>query len=116
MSPDSDLVASLGGAGDLVGVTRYCTDGAPDTAERIGGTKNPDVQRIVALRPDLVLANTEENRPDDLLRLREAGLTVEEAMELADLSSFGGKGYLMAVDRHDVYGECNVYLLAVHDL
>lgn len=45
-----------------------------------------------------------------------AGLTVEEAMELADLSSFGGKGYLMAVDRHDVYGECNVYLLAVHDL
>jgi hypothetical protein len=34
-----------------------------------------------------------------------AGLTVEEALELADLSAFGGKGYLMAVDRHDVYGE-----------
>ena len=35
-----------------------------------------------------------------------AGLTVEEAMELADLSVEGsGKGYLMAVDRHDVYGE-----------
>ena len=35
-----------------------------------------------------------------------AGLTVEEAMELADLSVGGsGKGYLMAVDRHDVYGE-----------
>lgn len=31
-----------------------------------------------------------------------SGLTVEEAMELADL---GGKGYLMAVDRHDVYGK-----------
>lgn len=34
-----------------------------------------------------------------------SGLTVEEAMELADLSALGGKGYLMAVDRHDVYGE-----------
>lgn len=34
-----------------------------------------------------------------------AGLTVEEAMELADLSSLGGKGYLLAVDRHDAYGK-----------
>ncbi len=74
----TDTVASLGAASTLVGVTRYCTDGAPADAERIGGTKNPDVQRVVALRPDLVLANTEENRPDDLQRLRDAGLTVEE--------------------------------------
>ena len=37
-----------------------------------------------------------------------AGLTVEQAMELADLSALGGKGYLMAVDRHDVYGEPSI--------
>jgi hypothetical protein len=49
-----------------------------------------------------------------------SGLTVEEAMELADLSQVGnsgggsstsGKGYLMAVDRHDVYGELEYLLL-----
>jgi hypothetical protein len=48
-----------------------------------------------------------------------SGLTVEEAMELADLSQVGnsgggsssGKGYLMAVDRHDVYGELEFLLL-----
>ena len=34
-----------------------------------------------------------------------AGITVGEAMELADLSKLGGKGYLLAVDRHDMYGE-----------
>ena len=74
----TDAIAAMGGADDLVGVTRYCINGAPDGAERIGGTKNPDVQRIIALRPDVVLANTEENRAEDLQRLRDAGVTVEE--------------------------------------
>ncbi len=40
------------------------------------GTKNPDVERIVALRPDLVLANAEENRLPDLDALRAAGVAV----------------------------------------
>lgn len=34
-----------------------------------------------------------------------AGLTVSQAMDMADLSQFGGKGYLIAVDRHDMYGK-----------
>lgn len=62
----------------VVGVTDYCT--APphafDHAERVRGTKNPDVRRIVALRPDVVVANEEENRELDVRRLREAGLAV----------------------------------------
>jgi len=33
-----------------------------------------------------------------------SGITVGEAMQLADLSKLGGKGYLLAVDRHDMYG------------
>ena len=33
-----------------------------------------------------------------------SGLTVGEAMTMADLSETGGKGYLLAVDRHDMYG------------
>jgi len=42
----------------------------------VRGTKNPDVRRIAALRPDLVLANQEENRRVDVERLRAAGLAV----------------------------------------
>jgi len=34
-----------------------------------------------------------------------AGLTVSQAMDMADLSKYGGKGYLLAVDRHDMYGK-----------
>ena len=43
---------------------------------RIGGTKNPDVARILALGPDVVLANEEENRQPDLDAIRAAGVPV----------------------------------------
>lgn len=60
----------------LAGATDWCTHPAGLAVERVRGTKNPDVERIVALRPDLVLANTEENRLPDLDALRAARLAV----------------------------------------
>ncbi|GHE02088.1 helical backbone metal receptor [Streptomyces alanosinicus] len=62
--------------GVLVGATDWCTHPADLEVTRIGGTKNPDVDRIVALAPDLVIANEEENRAPDLDALRAAGLAV----------------------------------------
>ncbi|ANY09730.1 helical backbone metal receptor [Pseudonocardia sp. HH130630-07] len=62
--------------GLVVGATDWCTHPVDLGAERIRGTKNPDVERIVALAPDLVLANQEENRLPDLDALRGAGLPV----------------------------------------
>jgi ABC-type Fe3+-hydroxamate transport system substrate-binding protein len=60
----------------LVGATAWCSRPANLDVERIGGTKNPDVARIVALRPDVVLANEEENRAADIGALRGAGVPV----------------------------------------
>lgn len=60
----------------LAGVTDWCSHPAGLDVPRIGGTKNPDVGGIAALAPDLVIANEEENRPQDLAALRAAGLTV----------------------------------------
>ncbi len=62
--------------GVLVGATDWCTHPADLDVVRVGGTKNPDVPAITALRPDLVLANEEENRAPDLDALRAAGLDV----------------------------------------
>ncbi|MGW2369626.1 helical backbone metal receptor [Streptomyces sp. NPDC001667] len=62
--------------GLLVGATDWCDHPAGLDVTRIGGTKNPDVARIAALAPDLVLANEEENRAPDLAALRAAGLRV----------------------------------------
>lgn len=60
----------------LVGATDWCTEPAGLDVTRIGGTKNPKLDRIIDLAPDLVIANEEENREPDLAALREAGLEV----------------------------------------
>ncbi len=60
----------------LVGVTDWCTHPAQLAAARLGGTKNPRVDDVIALAPDVVLANAEENRAEDLRALRSAGLRV----------------------------------------
>lgn len=64
----TETVCAFGARERLVGCTRYCTEPAAALrgVARIGGTKNPKRDAIAALRPDLVLANAEENRPDDL--------------------------------------------------
>ncbi|MGW8763839.1 helical backbone metal receptor [Streptomyces sp. NPDC055815] len=62
--------------GLVVGATDWCTHPVVLDVARIGGTKNPDTAAIAALRPDLVLANEEENRAPDLAALRAAGLDV----------------------------------------
>jgi ABC-type Fe3+-hydroxamate transport system substrate-binding protein len=60
----------------LVGVTDWCTHPAQLDLPRVRGTKNPDLRAVAALRPDLVLANREENRELDVARLRAAGIAV----------------------------------------
>ena len=62
--------------GALVGATQWCTHPADLDVPRVRGTKNPDIAAIVAQRPDLVLANQEENRKLDVERLRAAGVPV----------------------------------------
>lgn len=63
----------------LVGCTDWCTH--PDDLDargvsRVRGTKNPDLHAVLGLRPDLVVANEEENRTPDLELLRAAGTEV----------------------------------------
>lgn len=74
----TETVAASDGAPLLVGVTDWCTHPAAvvDRVPRVGGTKNPDLAGVVAARPDLVLANEEENRAADIASLRSAGLAV----------------------------------------
>jgi ABC-type Fe3+-hydroxamate transport system substrate-binding protein len=67
------------GAGEMVvAATRFCVEPAEALAgiPRVGGTKNPNLREIVKLKPDLVIANAEENRREDIERLRELGVPV----------------------------------------
>lgn len=63
----------------LVGATDWCTHPADlddRGVARVRGTKNPDLAAVVALRPDVVVANKEENRELDVRRLRQHGIPV----------------------------------------
>ncbi|MFE2420127.1 helical backbone metal receptor [Streptomyces hokutonensis] len=62
--------------GVLVGATDWCSHPSGLDVTRVGGTKNPKLDPILALAPDLVVANEEENREPDLTALREAGVEV----------------------------------------
>ena len=56
-----------------VACTRFCEQPAIAT---VGGTKDPDITAIVALAPDFVVMNDEENRREDAETLMAAGIAV----------------------------------------
>ncbi|MCA9773637.1 MAG: ABC transporter substrate-binding protein [Myxococcales bacterium] len=74
----TETLFALGLRDEVLAVTEWCTTPADlvATKPKVGGTKNPTVTAIVALRPDLVVANVEENRRADIDRLADAGLDV----------------------------------------
>jgi len=67
-----------------IACTRFCE--RPDLAH-VGGTKNPDVDAIVGLEPDLVVLDAEENRREDYdaLVARRINVHVTRVRDLADL-------------------------------
>jgi ABC-type Fe3+-hydroxamate transport system substrate-binding protein len=65
----------LGLASRVVGRTTYCP--VVGQARVVGGTKNPNLDAIRGLVPDVVLAVKEENLREDVEALRAAGVPVE---------------------------------------
>jgi ABC-type Fe3+-hydroxamate transport system substrate-binding protein len=73
---DTYSIIALGARDRLVGRTTYCVDG--EGVPTVGGTKDVDVDAVLALAPDLVVANQEENarRPLEALAARGARVLV----------------------------------------
>jgi ABC-type Fe3+-hydroxamate transport system substrate-binding protein len=81
----TELAHELGA--EVVGCTRYCVrpPGLRERAVRIGGTKDVKSREILALKPDLVLANREENEAGPVTALMEqVPVYVSEVSGLAD--------------------------------
>lgn len=78
----TELVFDLGLGDQLVGRTKFCVHPADrvEAIEKVGGTKNPKIERIVDLAPDIVLLNEEENRVEDAAALAGAGLRCHASM------------------------------------
>ena len=73
----TECLFAVGAGARVVGATRFCVEPpAARLVPRVGGTKNPDLARIRALSPDVVFANAEENRAEDVDALAAAGIAV----------------------------------------
>ncbi|MBK8564398.1 MAG: ABC transporter substrate-binding protein [Saprospiraceae bacterium] len=59
----TELLFHLGLGAKVVGLTKFCIHPQPDckAKQRVGGTKQVSLEKIAALRPDLIIANKEEN-------------------------------------------------------
>ncbi len=74
----TESLFDLGAGGALVGVTDYCRPPQdwPGRLVRLGGTKSVRVEDVIALQPDLVMANQEENTRAVVEALEAAGVKV----------------------------------------
>ncbi len=73
----TEIIYALGGEDRLVGVTDFC-DWPPQARQKpsVGGMVAPNLEIIVALRPDLVVATTEGNSRATLNQLRRLKIPV----------------------------------------
>lgn len=88
----------------VVGVSDDCTRPADrvQAAARMGRAKRPDLERVLAARPDLVLMDGDEHRPEDIETLRAAGVPVWVFRPRTVFEALNGLWSLMDVCDHAV--------------
>ncbi|MBD3617331.1 MAG: ABC transporter substrate-binding protein [Gracilimonas sp.] len=98
----TELLIDLGLKDHLAGRTRFCVHPKTDVddIEIIGGTKNPRLGKIIEMDPDLIIANKEENRKEDIEDLSKyTKVQVTEIDTIQDaLLEISGLGLLLGVN------------------
>lgn len=95
----TELLFDLGLTERVVGITKFCIH--PEewfrTKPRVGGTKNVDMEKVRALRPDLIIGNKEENAQADIEVLEhEFPVWMSDVLNLDDaLAMIQGIGHLV---------------------
>ena len=88
----TETLFDLGAGEDVVGITDFCIFPPGLTLPRLGGTKNPRVEEIRALAPDLVYVNQEENLRRHADAIREfARVHLSEPKSVEDVASLIGE-------------------------
>ena len=73
----TETLYALGLDDKIAGVTTFCDwPAAARTRPKIGGFTNPSIEKIVSLKPDLIIATADGNRKDTVLQLEKLGLPV----------------------------------------
>jgi len=72
----TETIYLLGAQDKLVGCTTFCTLAIADGKEQIGSTVDVNIEKILMLKPDLVLAML-LTKPQDIETMRKLGIKVE---------------------------------------
>lgn len=83
----TELLYDLGLNEEVIGITKFCVH--PEqwfkNKERVGGTKNVNIEKIKSLQPDLILANKEENLKEQIELLEKiAPVWISDVTTFAD--------------------------------
>jgi ABC-type Fe3+-hydroxamate transport system substrate-binding protein len=86
----TELLFDLGLDEEVIGITKFCIHPGHwfRNKQRVGGTKNVNIEKIKSLQPDLILANKEENVKDQIEALQQiAPVWVSDVNNLDDALS-----------------------------
>ena len=74
----TESLFDLGFGSSIVGITDYCVHPADkvSTIQRVGGPKNPNIESISQLDPQVVFVNQEENSPSSIEGILELGIKI----------------------------------------
>ncbi|MEO8588114.1 MAG: helical backbone metal receptor [Flavobacteriales bacterium] len=82
----TELLYALGLGERVVGITKFCVHPETwfNTKHRVGGTKKIDIDKVRALKPDLIIGNKEENERKDIQELeKEFPVWMSDVRDLA---------------------------------
>jgi ABC-type Fe3+-hydroxamate transport system substrate-binding protein len=107
----TELLFDLGLSNEVAGRTRFCIhpEDEVESVKIIGGTKNPDLDKIRELQPDLIIANREENRKEDV-----EALMSEFNLLLTDINTIED-AFLAIHDIGEATGKTNQALKLIQD-
>jgi ABC-type Fe3+-hydroxamate transport system substrate-binding protein len=82
----TELLFELGLKEEIVGITKFCVHPAAQfkSKTKVGGTKKLDIELIRNLKPDLIIANKEENTQENIELL-----SAEFPVWISDVASLG---------------------------
>lgn len=98
----TDVIVALGASDRLVARTDFDTDDRLAHLPTVGGVTNPSLERVIAVRPDLVIVWVDSGLPVMNARLREIGIATEPmaASSLGDLARATARlGSLLGVEQ-----------------
>jgi ABC-type Fe3+-hydroxamate transport system substrate-binding protein len=69
----TELLYDLGLDDEVIGITKFCVHPTEwfKTKTRVGGTKTVNIQKVLSLNPDLIIANKEENIKEQVEELKQ---------------------------------------------